>query len=481
MKRFRVFVFVLLAACMAAPAWAQYGLYGAPDMLRLPPAQPSSSAGTTVAPMAYQGEPAPQGMAANNTYTLVPADPSQPTAMADAGTGTMPPMPAEQPRPVGPPLSPTPIPPGPVAPGAGNLPCYTPNYLGSGAGCGCNTGSGSSCCGLPGCGWDGCNPCNGCSWYGSVLGLAMTRDRANKLWLASLGGGTANQACQLMNTQDASAGWAGGGEVTFGRYFCCNQCSVEATFWTLSEMTGCASVSAEPFVATPLTAGLMTFNNIGANEWFSDATCQTLKRTDEFDDLELNLVRHHLLCECGCPLCVDVLAGVRFFRFRDNLVWGADSLDYDTWAFVRDQTTNNLIGAQIGFNVEYRLWNRLRLFVTPKIGIFDNYVTNDFRANMIDGSGNSVNAVCTTYNMTYPVESHGNIFSVLSQIDVGLDWQISQRLSARLGYRLVAVTGVALADNQIPPYLNDIPAIQDIDRNGSLLVHGAFAGLTYCF
>ena len=42
----------------------------------------------------------------------------------------------------------------------------------------------------------------------------------------------------------------------------------------------------------------------------------------------------------------------------------------------------------------------------------------------------------------------------------------------------MAITGVGLADNQIPPYLNDIPAIQDIDRNGSLLVHGAFAGMT---
>ena len=74
-----------------------------------------------------------------------------------------------------------------------------------------------------------------------------------------------------------------------------------------------------------------------------------------------------------------------------------------------------------------------------------------------------------------------NIFSVLSQIDVGLDWQITQRLGARVGYRVVAITGVGLADNQIPLYLNDIPAIQDIDRNGSLLVHGAFAGMTYCF
>ena len=83
--------------------------------------------------------------------------------------------------------------------------------------------------------------------------------------------------------------------------------------------------------------------------------------------------------------------------------------------------------------------------------------------------------------MTYPVQSHCNELSVLTPDRRGVDWQITQCLSARLGYRLVAATGVGLADNQIPPYLNDIPAIQDIDRNGNLLLHGAFAGVTYCF
>ena len=309
----------------------------------------------------------------------------------------------------------------------------------------------------------------------------MTRDRPNKLWTSYQGGSFANQANQIMNTQQASVGWEGGGEITFGRYFCCNQWSIEATFWSLADMTGYASASVEPYVASPLTSSMVHFNGTTADQWFDHSTCQTLQRTDEFDDLELNVVHHHLLCECGCPLSVDLLAGVRFFRFRDNLVWGADSNIYDTWAYFRDQTENNLMGGQIGFNVQYRLCHCLSLFVTPKFGIFDNYVTNDFRANMNAG-GTSYNGYQTIYpGLCYPVESHGNIFSVLSQIDVGLDWQITQRLSARVGYRVVAITGVGLADNQIPPYLNDIPAIQDIDRNGSLLVHGAFAGMTYCF
>jgi hypothetical protein len=384
-------------------------------------------------------------------------------------------------------MSPTPAPnptPGPVGPmttDAMGLPSYAPGGMG-----GCGFGCGNPPLANGGCGWDGCGPCNGCQWYASVLGLAMTRDKPNKLWVSYQG---SNEAVQIMNTQDADVGWEGGGEVTFGRYFCCNQWSLEATFWTMAEFTGCASVSlpSDPAgVSTPLNARFLIFDGQQGVGWFNNSLCQTLQRTDEVHDIEINAIRHHLLCEGGCPLCVDLLAGVRFFRFRDDLDWGAQDSwvgqYYGTWAYFRDQTENNLFGGQIGFNVNYQLCNRLRFFVKPTVGLFDNYINNYCNADMIDATGTRYIATSSLYpNMTYPVQSHCNQLSVLTQIDVGLDWQITQNLSARFGYRLVAATGIGLADNQIPPYLYDVPAIQDIDRNGNLLLHGAFAGVTYCF
>jgi hypothetical protein len=39
------------------------------------------------------------------------------------------------------------------------------------------------------------------------------------------------------------------------------------------------------------------------------------------------------------------------------------------------------------------------------------------------------------------------------------------------------VSGVALSDGQIPPFLIDAPAILDIDSNGSLIVHGGVFGV----
>ena len=48
-------------------------------------------------------------------------------------------------------------------------------------------------------------------------------------------------------------------------------------------------------------------------------------------------------------------------------------------------------------------------------------------------------------------------------------------------YRVIGVTGVALADNQIPIYLNDTPAMQDVHTNGSLIVSGAVFGTWFAY
>ena len=48
---------------------------------------------------------------------------------------------------------------------------------------------------------------------------------------------------------------------------------------------------------------------------------------------------------------------------------------------------------------------------------------------------------------------------------MGLDWQVTNWLSLQGGYRVVAVTGIGLADNQIPFFGNDTQAIAHIQRD----------------
>ena len=189
-------------------------------------------------------------------------------------------------------------------------------------------------------------------------------------------------------------GWEWGTEITFGRSFCCNQYAIEATYWTLHEFQGYACASEPPspvdpfgLVSTPLETGLMLFHGLGANGWFNNAEEHRLWRIDEVHNVELNFIRNHLLSAgCGCPLSVDLLAGVRYFRFRENLTWGSLANGY-VWrqdhgadeAYVNDEIANNLIGGQIGFNVEYQACHCLKFFVMPKIGIYDNVIAEQLR------------------------------------------------------------------------------------------------------
>ena len=156
---------------------------------------------------------------------------------------------------------------------------------------------------------------------------------------------------------------------------------------------------------------------------------------NKIHNVELNFVRNRLLSAgCGCPLSIDLLAGIRYFRFREDLTWGTLH-DGCVWgedggadeAYVNDEIANNLIGGQIGFNLNYCLCHGVNLFITPKIGIYDNIIENNFGAQLGDGciaTQNSYPGLC------YPVHSTANSFSVLTQIDVGAEWQITQQLSA---------------------------------------------------
>jgi len=126
------------------------------------------------------------------------------------------------------------------------------------------------------------------------------------------------------------------------------------------------------------------------------------------------------------------------------------------------------------------MWSNLRFYLAPKFGIYNNHITNYFQAYLGDGTL-AVPDPASGVSGTFPVNSSTDQVSFLTQMDVGLDWQFANQWSARIGYRVVAVSGIGLADAQIPFYIVDIPAIADIDKNGDLILHGAFITLAYNF
>ena len=102
-------------------------------------------------------------------------------------------------------------------------------------------------------------------------------------------------------------------------------------------------------------------------------------------------------------------------------------------------------------------------------------MNTNFQSYLGDGT------VGTTPYGPFPVRANRSDIAFLSQIDLGIDWRFSRNWSAQVGYRVIAATGIAQADDQFPQYIVDQPAIQHIDNHSSLVLHGAFMGVTYNF
>jgi hypothetical protein len=537
MKLLHIALFVSLTVCSASAAWAQYGLYGSPEMLRLPsqnadqnypaPAAYPSTAAPTVQPAptpayapiqpqyGYPAQPQyrypaqspatamyqPYQAGAQYRYPGPYLQPTMRTAAIDPAVSGQP-----MPAPSGMPAGPLPNdPPGPQSNSVMNQMLADDGSCGYGCQNNCGTyrgrcdqgacGSYQNGCGScqNGCGFDGCG-CNDCCcpWYGSVLALAMTRNDGRRLWTAYE---TGHEANQLTNTQDIPLAWKWGGEITIGRRFCCCDTTwgVEATYWSTDAFTGnlCVTNPNGPTyeVSTPLRVSDMQFTGfpgVPGNTWFDGAKEQQLSRRDEFQNLEVNLIRQQMTCGCNTPWDIGWSLGVRYFRFQENLCiaslqdgwnWGEDGGIHE--AYLNDTITNNLFGFQFGFDAGYCLCNGLRVFVCPKVGIYNDHMNQDFRAYL----GNGANATTGTSGVpgTYPVCSSRDALAFLTQIDLGLDWQVSRCWSARVGYRVLALTGIGLADDQFPQYIVDVPEIAHIDNHASLILYGVFAGVTYNF
>lgn len=328
--------------------------------------------------------------------------------------------------------------------------------------------------------YDGCDSCglSACTcdrlWYASLAGLVMSRDRGNKLWLTYE---TNNNPNQLMHTQDAAVDWRGGFEARVGRYFCCGQSAVEVTYWTLQRLEGFSSLrDVNNNLSTPLDLQYTYIGSDLASSFFDNSREHRIYRTNEFHNVEINFL-HFPLFGGGCSrLNVGLLGGFRYFRFDEGLLFAAASGNTEfgqsggqNEGYLDVDVLNQLWGAQVGARANYLLFGGVSAYAAPSVGLYGNHITA--RSQLYSGSG----------AVGFDIPASKDDLAILSQLDLGLNWQITQRWSTFAGYRVVAISGVALSDNQVPFYTIAADEWADIDSNGHLLLHGAYAGGMFRF
>jgi hypothetical protein len=305
----------------------------------------------------------------------------------------------------------------------------------------------------------------------------MTRDNPNAYWTTYE---TNNNPNQLMNTKDAEADWAGGMEFKVGRWFCsecdCNRHGIEFGYWFLDEMNGYASIrDVGNLLSTPLDLGNVAIGADTAADFFDNAREHRIWRSNEVHNLEINLINETANMGPGGTQ-MTWLAGVRYFKFDEGLIFGSVSSGNEfgsaggiNEAYLEVKTENELVGFQVGAQAQHYFGHALSIYATPKLGIY----------------GNNINATSRLYRgdglEVFNIDGQKTDFSMLGQLDFGLNYMLSSNCRLYGGYRAVAVSGIALSDEQIPPYLADAAGFAALESNGELILHGAFTGVEWRF
>ncbi len=328
-----------------------------------------------------------------------------------------------------------------------------------------------------------------CPWYARVMVFMMGRDEPNRFWTSYE---TNNNPNQLMHTNDIGLAWRVGGEVRFGRRFgCTSSWAIEAAYWTLEPFEGRTAISHPNGVSTPINLEYVWFYR-SASDWamaadlFDNAREHRLTRQDEFHNVEINFLRLHRLADPNFPLDLHWGLGARWLRFEEELLFG--SLRSGSWgaaggrneAYIDQELKNDLIGAQLTVDMTYFVHRNWRIFLTPRVGLYNNHIQLDFQVYRGDGTAASAQPG-SGMSGTYPVRAKTDTLSFLTQLDAGVEWHFAKRWTAAIGYRAIVATGMGLADHQFPAYLVDLPEVGHIDHNGHLILHGGFASLTVNF
>lgn len=318
------------------------------------------------------------------------------------------------------------------------------------------------------------------NWVAGLYAMSFARDYGDDRLLSY------NPSGDLLSTRSADEGDFGGYGVSLTRRACSGR-GIELRYWAFnpdatSQLDGAS-------VATALTT-LDQLQHVPTarylDEIYNSATNHVLVRNTDINNFEVNLLNNggNYRTRRGRAANFELLGGFRWFQFDETLSYISNNpaltAASPTQTFYQSSVENDLVGFQLGARNEICLNGRWRAFVGVSTGVFNNHINT--RQRFFDQNGSVPTLVSgTSAGREFDYSDQKNDVAMLGELDLGLTYQVNQRLRARFGYRTFGVAGVALAADQIPYDFTDTDRIQRANSNGSLLLHGGYLGLEACF
>ena len=270
-------------------------------------------------------------------------------------------------------------------------------------------------------------------WFASATGLVMTRSLPSGSTSTGPGG-------LAVSTRSADASWPGGVDLRVGRWFGEEQRqAVELIYW------GVYNIGSTAPQQTGSASGALTRSDL-----VNDVEINWLYSLGDRPEFHTDNRRVNWMW----------LAGFRFFQLQDDLALIAvpGNIDFDV------TTNNNLFGGQMGGRFDWAFAPRFRFAVVPKFLLAGNAISN-------------LTTSSTGGIRTADVRSTLGVFSWLGSVDTSLAWDVTDRWSLWIGYRVVGVGNIAQADQQWPATIPASAAsLQGVTAGSDSIIHGGFAG-----
>lgn len=328
-----------------------------------------------------------------------------------------------------------------------------------------------------------CNAVSDCDAGGSssnvvvgVNGLFFTRDSEDDIVLSQNGAG------DILRSTDANMNTMGGVEFNLSRRKC-NGNGHQFVYWGLYPGEAFAEILGPGNAINAV--GLANVNVLPGPQnlqtFFNNADSNYTFRSNEFHNIEFNMLRNggSYTTRHGRNGTFELLGGFRWFQFNEDWGMGAFSAAGDPTAVEFGiEMENTLLGLQLGGRSDLELSDKWSTSITTKLGFFNN------RVNQTQGIATNTGAFAfrTTSGVDdYDYSSSKDDFSMLGELDMALNYRISNKSRLKFGYRVIGISGVALALDQIPNDFTLDAEINSINSNGNLILGGGYAGLEICF
>jgi len=303
-----------------------------------------------------------------------------------------------------------------------------------------------------------------------VRGLVMMRDNATNQAL------TSNAASEtVLSTRDADMDTSGGVEITLGKTLEDKTQRIETVYWGLFTRGDSAMTSdAASGLNTLLNISGLSYNGFGnpLSAVFNSSANQTLTRSFEYHNVEWNFTSDILIDD---KQSIRLLTGFRYFKADDRFNLNIDDVAYS----VTDD--NHLFGAQVGALWTKRKGSKLTYHIGVKTGVYFNAI--DHRTKIFGAAGHAFieDPAIMNWRDDFNEYSKKIDMSFLGQLELGFDYLLTPSCQLTAGYRVMGVTGMAFATDQIPASFAEAAEGQPVTADGSLIMHGAYIGLDWNF